>query len=112
MNIDGRVEISEVQFYFFTAGEAEGDNLIPYALVSLYGCPDKDMLEESCNTLWACRYRGPDALRVVSISSILTVVSMQPLPQLPGDPEDLWFVVEKSGLDDVELTGYIDLMEI
>ena len=36
---------------------------------------------------------------------------MQPLPKLvPGEEEvgDLWFVVEKSGLDDTELTGYVD----
>jgi hypothetical protein len=33
---------------------------------------------------------------------------MQPLPCKPNDPENLWFVVEKSGLDDTELTGYVD----
>jgi hypothetical protein len=34
---------------------------------------------------------------------------MQPLPRKPSDPiEDMWFVVEKSGLDDTELTGYVD----
>jgi len=31
---------------------------------------------------------------------------MQPLPQVEGDPDGLFFVVGKSGLDDVELTGY------
>jgi len=36
---------------------------------------------------------------------------MQLLPKFSEDKfggEDLWFVVEKSGLDDTELTGYID----
>ena len=33
---------------------------------------------------------------------------MQPLPRLPEDPEDLWFVVEKSGLDGTEVSGYVD----
>jgi len=47
-------------------------------------------------------------LCIVELSSILSVVSMQPLPRLEDDPEDLWFVAEKSGLDDVELTGYVD----
>jgi len=45
------------------------------------------------------------------VKSILSVVSMQPLPKVDGDPEGLFFVVEKSGLDDVELTGYTNLQE-
>lgn len=28
---------------------------------------------------------------------------MQPFPQDEGDSDNLWFVVEKSGLDDVEM---------
>jgi len=36
---------------------------------------------------------------------------MQPLPKVDGDPDGLIFVVEKSGLDDVELTGYMDLVQ-
>jgi hypothetical protein len=47
----------------------------------------------------------------VRVSTILSVVSMQPLPRRVGDPENLWFVVEKSGLDDTELTGYVDNMD-
>lgn len=31
---------------------------------------------------------------------------MQPLPQLDGYLENLWFVVEKSGLEDAQLFGY------
>lgn len=32
---------------------------------------------------------------------------MQPLPHVPGDPEGtFWFVVEKSGLEDAQLTGF------
>lgn len=38
-------------------------------------------------------------------------VRTQPLPQRVGDPENLWFVVEKSGLDDTEMTGYVDNIE-
>lgn len=36
---------------------------------------------------------------------------MQPLPKADGDPDGLFFVVEKSGLDDVELMGYADLAQ-
>lgn len=40
------------------------------------------------------------------ITVIDSVVSMQPLPHLPDDLEDLWFVIEKSGLNDVQLIPY------
>jgi hypothetical protein len=40
------------------------------------------------------------------VTVIDSVVSMQPLPCLPDDPEDLWFVVEKSRLNDVQLIPY------
>lgn len=40
------------------------------------------------------------------ITVIDSVVSMQPLLHLPDDLEDLWFVIEKSGLNDVQLIPY------
>jgi hypothetical protein len=35
---------------------------------------------------------------------------MQPLPTMEGEVgrENLWFVIEKSGINNTELTGYID----
>jgi len=63
-------------------------------------------LVELLNTLWACQYTGVDDLRVVPLSSIVTCVSIQHLPQLPDDPPGLWFVLEKSGLEDVQLAGF------
>lgn len=81
---------------------------IPYALVSIYGPPDLDMLEQSSKTLWACAHTGIPGFHIISVSSIISIVSMQPLPQHPGDLEDLWFVVEKPELDDTELTVYVD----
>ena len=82
-----------------------------YALVSLYGPPDPDLLSDSPNCLWACTYSGMDNLLVIAAKSILSVVSMQPLPKVDGDPDGLFFVVEKSGLDNVELTGYMDVVQ-
>jgi hypothetical protein len=61
------------------------------------------MFEDSFHTLRACQYRGEDYLCIVNIQHILSVVSMQPLPRLPDDPENLWFVVEKSGLDNMDV---------
>jgi hypothetical protein len=100
IHLNGETAIAEVCFYFLL--EDAATNLVPYALTSMYGSPDKDMLDDSYHTLFACPYRGDAALQVIPVSSILSVVSMQPLPRLPGDPENLWFVVEKSGLDEIE----------
>jgi hypothetical protein len=85
----------------------EIDNMVGRALISIYGPPDVDLLEQSFQTLWACEYR-PDHFRIIDISTILSVISMQPLPKCAGEVRDLWFVVEKSGLDDSSLTGYVE----
>jgi hypothetical protein len=74
----------------------------------MYGPPDRDIVEDSYHTLFACPYQGDSALQVILVSSIVSVISMQPFPQLPGDAENLWFVVEKSGLDVIESLGYFD----
>lgn len=64
------------------------------------------MLIESSHTLHACEYQGQENIRCLPISVVVSVVSMQPLPRQPEDPENLWFVVEKSGLEDIQLIGY------
>ena len=46
---------------------------------------------------------------VIPLPSIITVVSMQPLPQLVNDlVERLWYVIEKSGLDDMDKNFFDD----
>ena len=81
-----------------------------YALVSVYSPLDANILEDSYHTLWACTYNGDNSLEVIPVSVIISVISMQPLPPKLGNPENLWFVVEKSGLDDIEITSYVDEM--
>lgn len=100
-----------MQFYFLQEDPDNDEKFIAYALISFYGPPDADMLEQSSHTLVACPYLGENNLSIVRASTIISVVSMQPLPRRLGDPENLWFVVEKSGLDDTEMTGYVDNME-
>lgn len=85
--------------------------MLSYAVVSVYGPPDAEMLTKSSHVLWAAAYVGDTNLCVIEVKDIISVVSMQPLPQKPGDSDDLWFVVEKAGLDDIELTGYIDSID-
>jgi hypothetical protein len=112
--LNGQIEYAEVQFYFlhFTT-DYVNETPLSYALVSVYSRPIPELLAESSNTLWACRYRGDSNLRVVDLSSIIACVSMQRLPLLPTDAqEDLWFVVEKSGLEDAQLTGFEESLDI
>ena len=80
-----------------------------YAVISQYSPPDADILEDSYHTLWVCSYTGDQNLKVIPTSTITSVISMQPLPRQEGDAENLWFVVEKSSLDDMDLTGYGEL---
>ena len=123
MVLNGQIEYGEVQFYFlqFTANSLESlDDLdsdlerptrTAHALVSVYSRPVQSLLVESSNTLWACQYTGVDDLRIVPLSSIVACVSVQPLPSLPDDPPGLWFVLEKSGLEDVQLAGFEESLE-
>jgi hypothetical protein len=83
------------------------DNISPavaYAVVSIYSHPDQTILKESSQTLWACLYTGTTNLHLVPAKSIISLVSMQPLIPLPDEVPGRWFVVEKSGLDDADLT--------
>jgi hypothetical protein len=108
LNLNGQIEYAEVQFYFahFTTDNLN-DAPTPYALVSIYSRPIQDILLASSHTLWMCQHHGDDGFRIVDLTSIIACVSMQPLPHVPGNPEGtFWFVVEKSGLEDAQLTGF------
>ena len=107
-----KIEFAEVQFYFlhFTAHDTD-EIPVPYAVVSIYSRPIQSILDSSFNTLWACSYMGVAGIQVIELSSIISCVSMQPLPRLPEDPESLWFVLEKSGLEDLQLTGAEESIE-
>lgn len=107
MLLNGQTEYGEVQFYFLSfATDSSNESPTAYALVSVYSRPIQELLNESSNTLWACQHTGDGDLRVVELSKIVACVSMQPLPLLPNDPPGLWFVLEKSGLEDFQLTGF------
>ena len=107
MLLYGQIEYGEVQFYFLRfTGDNPDETPTAHALVSVYSRPIQALWVESSNTLWACQYTGDEGLQVVELSSIAACISMQHLPPLPGDPPGLWFVVEKSGLEDAQLTGF------
>ena len=112
MVLNGQIEYSEVQFYFLVFATDSPDEMpTAHALVSVYSRPIQALLTESSNTLWACKHRGDHDLQVILLSTIVACISIQPLPPLPNDPPGLMFVLEKSGIEDVQLTGFEELLE-
>ena len=103
IQINYQIEYAEIQFYFFKFINLE--DLKASALVSVYSRPDPKILEDSFGSLWACKYNAINNLHIIDTESIISVVLMQPLPLLPGEPDDFWFVIEKTGLDDSSLSG-------
>jgi hypothetical protein len=70
-------------------------------MISEYGPPDHELLEASYHTLWVAEYQGDAALRVVPVSSILSVVAMPPFRDTGKH-----FMYEKVGLDVANLGGW------
>ncbi|KIY48972.1 hypothetical protein FISHEDRAFT_21250, partial [Fistulina hepatica ATCC 64428] len=52
------------------------------AMVSVYSPPDQELWKLSHETLWCCEYRGQEALKVVPVSLIQSVVGMVPFPHI------------------------------
>jgi hypothetical protein len=93
-------EFAEVQYFFRALVGTENRAL---ALVSVYSPPIPELLALSHGTLWASRYQGSNAFRVINVKSVLSVVAMVPLNAVEGH----FFVVEKLGLDVAFLGGGI-----
>ncbi|KAF8344790.1 hypothetical protein F5887DRAFT_842424, partial [Amanita rubescens] len=69
----------EVQYFFRIRRDA-------FAVVSCYDEPDKKFLEESCQTLYVSRYLGKQALEIINVQSIRSVVGM--VPFVLSEPEE------------------------
>ena len=69
----------EVQYFFRIRRDA-------FALVSCYDEPDKTLLEESCQTLYVARYLGKQALKIINVRSIQSVIGM--VPFMLSEPEE------------------------
>lgn len=105
-----------MQFFFLRKvgkDPVTGDDIkVPKALVSVYGPRVEAIWEDSYKTVWACTKPPVESsLRVVEIAQIKACVSMQPLESMPGDPSNLWQLVEKSGIEEVAPGGYVDVQD-
>jgi hypothetical protein len=86
-----------VQFFFHHQGRA-------FAVVSTFSNPDHELLQSSHQTLYVCKYQGDQALEVIEVNTICSVVAMVPFDQLPetntiSQIGQRYFMVEKFGLD-------------
>jgi hypothetical protein len=75
MYLDGTPAIAEVEYFFRLQF---GDTVHSLALVSVFGPPDSELLKLSHHAAYVCHRGGIDALIVVDVKAITTVVSMVP----------------------------------
>ena len=76
------------------------------ALVSVYSPPHAGLLEASNGTVLSCTYHGFANIKVINISSIVSVVAMVPHDPFPNeDRQERYFVAEKPGLEAAVLGG-------
>ncbi len=104
IQVAGETKFAEVKYYFKLAMQ-ENRPQHGFAMVSLYSPPDAGLLESSFNTVWSCRPGAENALTIIDVTSIQSVVAMVPHPRPPATRGDLTnlvgsvFVMEKLGLD-------------
>lgn len=103
--LNNKIRFGEVYYYFRCLING---NTITLAVISIFSNPDPILLRESHGTVLSCT--GDDSLIVIGISSIQAVVAMIP-HQPPGLDEGHFFVVERPGLDIMNLSGFSDDME-
>jgi hypothetical protein len=73
-------------------------------VISTFSEPDSELLQSSYQTLHICKYQGDQALQVIEVDSIYSVVAMVPFDPQPevntiSHIGQRYFVVEKFGLD-------------
>ena len=94
------IHFAEVKFYF---SKRVGDDLLAFALVSLYSPPNEYLLQKSFGTLAVCEYQGEEALVVVEAKLILSVVAMVPFGFVLDGHSNQYFMIEQTGLDVVNV---------
>ncbi|KAF8149993.1 hypothetical protein B0H34DRAFT_757239 [Crassisporium funariophilum] len=80
-----------------------GGQIKTLAMISVFGPPDAQLLQESSGSLIVCNYQGFEELKVIAVQQILSCVAMVPF----GSPPDgRYFVCEKMGLEMAFLGRY------
>jgi len=77
------MRIANISYYFYLQF---GDLLYPLAVINLFSFPDTTLLSQSSQTVYLCNaLEGQDAIKVIPITSIKSVISM--FPDLKVTPE-------------------------
>ena len=77
------MRIANVAYYFYLRFD---DLKYPLAIINLFSLPDVNLLSQSSQTVYLCdALEGPDAIRVIPITSIKSVVSMFPEHRVTRD---------------------------
>ena len=74
-----------------------------FALISIYSPPNQYFLGYSHRTLIACRYQGKTMQVVIDMKSIVSVVAMVPFQYQIDRLDNCYFMIEKIGLDIIEV---------
>ena len=77
------MHIVNVAYYFYLRFD---DLKYPLAIINLFSLPDANLLFQSSQTIYLCNVlKGPDAIRVIPITSIKLVISMFPEHRVTRD---------------------------
>ncbi len=95
--------------------EIPEDEREAYALVSIVGPPDPELLELSYRTFWSCIPTGDEGLVIINVKAIQATVAVIPHEvDIIDDPElrerirGRWFMVPELGADAAVLAGVGD----
>lgn len=79
------------------------------AIISVYSEPHADLLAASHGTFVSCQYFGDEALVIIEVSCIESVVAMVPhTPPHSMDTESHFFLIERPGLDIANLGSILE----
>ena len=96
----GIIWIGEAQFYFQSNHTGEE---CTYVLVLLWTLPDLNMLRESFNMAYSCVHMYQTYLQVIDMKVIASIVAMVPMMPSKGDWSSQFFLLEKPGLEIIQL---------
>jgi hypothetical protein len=97
------IEYAEVLYYFMASIAQENRAL---AMIRLYSAPDHDMLQLSFSAVYSVtEMELNNALQVIDVHTIISVVSVQPHDYKTIPSEQRYFIWEQIGLDIAILRG-------
>ena len=110
MVIERTPAIAEVEYFFRLRF---GETVHSLALISVFSPPDQEILEMSNHAAYICHHGGADALVVVDVKAITSVVSMVPDYQVTTNreiitPENRFSLMEAPFIKLAALCGIVE----